>query len=85
MKSAKVIVKLNTGLHARPAQKFVQLAKTFSSDITVLIGGKSADAKSILNLLTIGVFKDSEIMINADGPDEENAVKALCDFVQNEE
>jgi phosphocarrier protein HPr len=84
MKSAKIIVKLNTGLHARPAQKFVQLAKTFFSDITISFGGKSADAKSILNLLTIGVFKDSEIMINADGPDEDNAIKTLSEFVQNE-
>ena len=66
MKSSSVIVKLSTGLHARPAMK-------------------SADAKSILSVLSIGIMQDNEILIKADGEDEEMAVATLCEFVMRNE
>jgi len=87
MKEIKVIVKNKVGLHARPAALFVQTASKFKSEIKVSCVDKDtnktriANAKSILSILTLGVFEGTEITIQTTGEDEESAVQALCDLV----
>ncbi len=70
-----------TGLHARPASVFVKLASGFKSKITVSANGRKANAKSILEILTLGAGKDCELVIEADGEDEDAAIRALVDMV----
>jgi phosphocarrier protein len=69
------------GLHARPAAVFVQTAQAFSSKVTVRSNNRSANAKSLLGLLTLGVTKGTEILIAAEGTDEDAAIAALVDLV----
>jgi phosphoenolpyruvate-protein phosphotransferase (PTS system enzyme I) len=76
----RVVVCLNEGLHARPATEFVKLARAFASDIEVVRDGKSANAKSPVKLMLLGVKEDDEIVVRASGVDEAAAVDALCDF-----
>lgn len=70
-----------TGLHARPAALFVQEANKFAAAITVKINGRTADAKSIISLLTLGAGRGASITIEAEGPDEETALAALARLV----
>jgi phosphocarrier protein len=82
----KIVVKHEVGLHARPASVFVQTANKFESEITVqnlTEAGDEVDAKSIIMVLTLGVLKDHEILIRADGPDAEQAVQSLTELVQS--
>jgi phosphotransferase system HPr (HPr) family protein len=68
------------GLHARPASLFVQTANKFSSNVKVKnLTDQSdfANAKSILGILTLGVMQNTEIQIEADGDDAEDAINAL--------
>ncbi|MCK4801641.1 MAG: HPr family phosphocarrier protein [Anaerolineales bacterium] len=81
MPQVTVIVNHEVGLHARPASMFVQTAAKFSSDIEVVHGEKIANAKSILTVLTLGVQKDAEITIKAEGTDAEEALQALEQLV----
>ena len=89
MKELKVIVKNKVGLHARPAALFVQTAAKFKSEIKVTCFDEAeqkeriANAKSILSVLTLGVFEGMEIVIRATGEDEEAAAQALVDLVNN--
>lgn len=83
MEQAKVLVRHEAGLHARPAAQFVKLAKQFSSDITISSKGKTVSAKSMVLLLTLGVNKDSEIEIAANGEDEKQAVSSLVSLIEN--
>jgi phosphocarrier protein len=89
MKEAKIIVNNKVGLHARPAALFVQTASKFQSEINVSCHDpkenklRTANAKSILGILTLGVFQGIEITIKADGGDEGEAVVALADLVKN--
>lgn len=78
----KTVINPN-GIHARPASIFVNEAKKFQSKITVenLGTGKSKDAKAILGVMTLGLFKGTEIRITAEGPDEDAAIQALADLV----
>jgi phosphocarrier protein len=74
---------LNTlGLHARAAAKFVHTAGAFASHIRVSRGEREVDGKSIMGLLLLAAAHGSEIRIAADGPDEREAIAALCALVE---
>lgn len=67
-----------SGLHARPAARFVQAASRFSSRIVVRENGREADAKSLIALLGLTIRPSSEITLAADGPDADEALAALA-------
>ena len=73
----KVVITAPNGLHTRPAAQFVKEAKSFESAISVEVGDKSASAKSLFKLQTLGLVQGTEINIKAEGPDEQKAVEAL--------
>jgi phosphocarrier protein len=66
------------GLHARAAARFVKLASQFRSQIKVTRGDRTMDGKSILGLLLLSAARGTELRISAEGPDEADAVAALC-------
>jgi phosphocarrier protein len=66
-----------SGLHARPAARFVQAASRFSSRIVIREDGREADAKSLIALLGLTIRPSSEITLAADGPDADEALAAL--------
>ena len=70
-------VKNKVGLHARPASVFVRESSKFKSAITVIHGDRQANAKSILNVLTLGVNRGAVIQIRAEGEDADAALQAL--------
>ena len=77
MKEFKYVIKDEQGIHARPAGMFVKEAAAFSSKVTISKDGKEVDAKRIL-----GVKKDQEIVLRADGDDEDAAIEKLSAFLQ---
>ncbi|MGE5559553.1 MAG: HPr family phosphocarrier protein [Chloroflexota bacterium] len=77
-----VEIRNDTGLHARPAAQFVETARKFASAITVHNGDKKGNAKSITGLLMLGLSRGTTITIEADGPDEADAVRALSELVE---
>lgn len=76
-----VVVNNKSGLHARPATLFTKAAAAFQSKITVKKGEKTADAKSILKILALGVNAGTELTISAEGQDEEQAVTSLVTMI----
>jgi phosphocarrier protein HPr len=82
----RLIVKHPSGLHARPASVFVQVANKFKADIQVMnLTSKKGpvNAKSILSVLTLGVSEGFEIKLIADGPDASLAIKTLEELVNS--
>jgi phosphotransferase system HPr (HPr) family protein len=82
VRSIEVEVRLESGLHARPAASFVRAASEFDSVIrleNVTLGRPSADAKSIVGILATGVEPGHLVRITADGPDDGEAVETLRD------
>lgn len=80
-----VVVKLKTGLHARPAALFVQEANKFSSEVFVEKDEKKVNAKSIMGIMSLAISSGTEIYISAEGSDAEQAVIALSELVSKEE
>lgn len=66
------------GLHARPAGKISQEAQRYAAAITVHSSGIEADAKSILDLLTLAAPQGTELVLRAQGPDAAEAISALA-------
>lgn len=86
MKTMRITVNHPVGLHARPAARFVQTSSAFKSKISVsnvTKGTAPVDAKSILMVLTLGVHQGYEIEIAADGEDENEALQALKELVED--
>jgi len=71
------VVHNKTGLHARPASVFVDLAKGFQADIKVRHGAEVASGKSLISLLQLGVTPGSAIRVSAQGTDAAAALTAL--------
>lgn len=69
------------GLHARAAAKLVQMASKFQSQIILSTNQMSADAKSILGILTLAASKDTPVVLEIDGPDEAKAMAALEELI----
>lgn len=77
MTEKKITVKIASGLEARPVALFVQVASQFESNIYVQMQEKKVNAKSIMGMMSLGVLEGENIIISADGTDEEKAINEL--------
>lgn len=77
MKSFKAKIIDPIGLHARPASELTKVASMFSSDVKIITNGKEGNAKSIMNVMALGIKKDDEITIEANGSDEVQAAEKI--------
>jgi phosphotransferase system HPr (HPr) family protein len=65
------------GLHARPAARLVQVAAGYRASVRLEHAGRQADARSLVQLLGLGVRGGSPLRVSADGPDEGAALAAV--------
>ena len=84
MVSRVVTLRNESGLHARPATTLVQLAAGLQSHITLENLDRPAsiaNAKSIIEVLTLGASSGHQIRIVAEGPDEIADLDAIVDAI----
>lgn len=82
MVNRRIIVVNKSGLHARPASNLIKAATKFKSKITVSKDEKCYDAKSIIGILSAGITCGTEIILECNGEDEENALKQLSELIE---
>lgn len=82
MKEFKYVVKDALGIHARPAGLFTKAAAAFPCTVTICKGDKEVDAKRILGVMGLGAKCGEEVVIRADGEQEEEAIVALAKFME---
>ena len=82
MTESEVQISNRLGLHARAAARFVHLANTFASRVTVVKDGTRVDGKSILGLLTLAAARGTRLRLSADGADEREAIDRLSALVR---
>ena len=80
-----VILKNATGLHARPAVKLTQLAKTFSGEVEIAVSpdGPWVDAKSPVKVMRVRVPRDAVLHVRASGVDAAAAAEAVVALVES--
>lgn len=69
------------GLHARAAAKLVKLANRFASEIRILKNGMEVNGKSIMGVLMLAAHRDSSVVVRAEGPDADEAVREIGDLI----
>jgi phosphocarrier protein len=71
------------GLHARAAGKLVNLAKTFSSEITLTRDAEEVDSKSIMAVMLLAAPIGTELLLKVNGEDAQQAFDAVSDLIRN--
>lgn len=65
------------GLHLRPARLIAEEAEQHRSRVELAYQGQAVDAKSIMQILTLGAGPNACVEVRAEGPDAEQAVAAV--------
>ena len=81
MQARHVKVADTLGVHARLAAKIVQLVSRFKCSVSLAFNGRSANARNILAVMLLAASVGSTILIEADGPDEAEAIAALTSLI----
>lgn len=78
-----VTIKNSSGLHARPSAALVKLAGGFKSEFFIHMYGYRVNGKSILGVMTLAAEEGAELVFEVSGPDEEEAMDAILNLVEN--
>jgi phosphocarrier protein len=83
VKRREITIRNKLGLHARAAAKIVQTSTQFQSRISIIKNGREADAKSMLDILTLSCPQGTRIELCAEGKDAAEALAALTILFDN--
>ena len=78
-----VVIEGQEGLEARPAAMLVQVASQYESKIYLECGPKRVNAKSIMGMMTLDLPVGEQVVVTADGVDEEKAVNDIEKYLSN--
>jgi phosphocarrier protein len=81
MQKTTVTISNKLGLHARASAKLTKLASSFSCNVFMSRNGRRINAKSIMGVMMLAAGLGSEVEIEAEGPDEVQALQALVNLV----
>ena len=85
MPERKVAVASSGGLHARPANLFVQAAARQPVAVLISVGDrKPVPAKSILSVLSLGAVQGTEVTLSAEGEHAEESLTALAELLSQD-
>ena len=76
-----VVVKMQQDFDARPIANLVQVANRYESKIYLEHGDSRVNAKSIMGMMSLALLNGEEILVDAEGADEAEAVAAIEEFL----
>ena len=79
-----LVINSPQGLHMRPAELLSRLASQFESDVELVRDDLSVDAKSIIHMMTLGASQGTELVVQAKGPDAQQAIEAITRLVESD-
>jgi len=81
MARAEVTVVNRLGLHARPSAKVTAAAGRFRAEVWLSRNTRKVNAKSIMGVMMLAAARGSTLVVEAEGPDADQAVSALVDLI----
>jgi phosphocarrier protein HPr len=82
MVNRMVTVASKLGLHLQLSDEIVRCAEKHASSITIAKGGQIANAKNLLEILALAATHGSELIVTANGDDEKDALKVVCNLIK---
>ena len=83
MTRKEITIQLPSGLEARPVALLVQVASQYESEIHLESEGRTVNAKSIMGMMTLDLPVGEQVVVTADGVDEEKAVNDIEKYLSN--
>lgn len=83
METERVTLCNRLGLHARAASKLVNKASEFQCNVSMVRDDRRVNAKSIMGVLMLAAPLGTELLIECDGPDEQQALESLVALVHD--
>ncbi len=83
MTKQSIKIQLPSGLEARPVALLVQVASQYESNIYVESNEKKVNAKSIMGMMTLGLSSGEEVLVTADGNDEQEALENIEKYLSS--
>jgi phosphoenolpyruvate-protein phosphotransferase len=80
--SDPIVIRSESGLHARPAALIASTARRFSADIRLIKGERDANARSVVGIMALEVMGGDTIRIVAQGADAEVAIAAIAESIE---
>ena len=84
MTQKAIEIRLSNGLEARPVAVLVQVANKYESSIYLEVAGKKVNAKSIMGMMSLGLNNGDQVIVTANGSDEQAAVEDIERFLSGE-
>ena len=81
MKEFSYTIKDEIGIHARPAGLLAKAAKAYSSKITLTANGKTVEATKLMAVMGLGAKKGTDVVVQAEGVDEDTAIVKMEEFM----
>lgn len=79
----EIKIQIPDGLEARPVALLVQVASQYGSEIYVESENKKVNAKSIMGMMTLGLYAGETVTVSANGEDEEEAIANIEKFLSS--
>ena len=79
----KIFIQNKLGLHARAANKLVDVSCQYSCQVLLVFNEKQVDGKSIMSVMLLAAAQGSEIIITTHGEDELYAMQAIKELIDN--
>ena len=77
-------LKNETGLHARPAGMLAKAAAGYGCKVQIRFGTATVNAKSVMNVMSLGLEKGAEFTLITEGTDEAVALDRISNLIENE-
>lgn len=81
MVEGKAVIQNPVGMHARCATQFVSFVNKYNCHIELIKDNKVANAKSILNVLMLGLNQNNEFTVRVKGKEEELVLKEILEYI----
>lgn len=82
--SKEVVITNELGLHARPAAKIAELAKSAKSKVWLIKDTESVDASSVIDILTIACTVGSKVIVKIEDQSDMDILNSIAELVENE-
>ena len=81
MTKRSIKVRLEDGLDARPVALLVPEASKYESNIYIEVDDKRINAKSIMGMMSMGLLAGENVVVTAEGNDEDAAVEGIAQYL----
>jgi phosphocarrier protein HPr len=78
-----LVISNKLGLHARASAKLTKLASSFRCEVFMARNGRRVNAKSIMGIMMLAAGLGSEVELETDGEDEQQATEAIAALVND--